>query len=74
MNNFVTFWPKKSFLKVAIAVEPTEPWTDRLRAVGLDSEIRKGKLQVSLTAKDFEENKDLIREILREAVSQDEKE
>jgi hypothetical protein len=74
VNNFVTFWPKKSFLKVAIAVEPAEPWADRLKAVGLDSEIRKGKLHVSLTAKDFEENKDLIREILREAVSQDEKE
>jgi ribosomal protein S17E len=27
-----------------------------------------------LTAKDFEENKDLVREILREAAIQDEKE
>jgi hypothetical protein len=33
-----------------------------------------GKLQVSLTAKDFEENKDFVRKILREAVIQDEKE
>ena len=73
-NNFVVFWPRKSFLKVGIAVEPVEPWADGLKAVGLDFEIRKGKLQVSLTAKDFEENKDLVRGILRESVIEDEKE
>ena len=73
-NNFVSFEPWKSFLRVRIALDPVEPWAKRLEDTGLDSKNQEGKLSINLTAQDFQENKDLIREILREAVVEDEKE
>jgi len=73
-NNFVNINPRKSFLRVNIALEPVEPWAKRLEDTGLDFKTQEGELKINLTAKDFEENKELIREILREAVVEDEKE
>jgi len=74
VNNFVVFFPTKSILKISIEIEPVDPWVGRLKGMGLDFENRQEKLQVSLTAKDFEENRDFVREILREAVIEDEEE
>ena len=72
-NNFVYFSPKKSFLRVGISIDPTEPWERLLESAGLDFKNRNGDLRIELTAKDLAENGELIRNILREAVEQDER-
>ena len=73
-NNFVIINPRKSFLRLEIDIDPVEPWLKRLEDAGVDSKGHDGVLKIKLTAKDFEENKELLREILHEAVIQDEKE
>jgi hypothetical protein len=42
--------------------------------LGIDFEIRRDKLQINMTPKDFEENKDFLQKVLPEAVIEDEKE
>jgi hypothetical protein len=73
-NNFVWFSPKKSFLRVGLTLDPVEPWVKRVQDTGLDFKTKEGELKINLTAKEFEGNKDLIKEMLREAVVEDEKE
>jgi hypothetical protein len=73
-GNFVTFKPRKSFLKVKFeALSPTEPWLKRLEEKGLDSDVKNEDLRVTLTAKDFDDNNELLTELLHEAVRQYEK-
>jgi len=73
-GNFVTFKPKKSFLKVKFeALSPIEPWLKRLQDSGLESDVKNEDLRVNLTAKDFDDNKELLTELLQEAVRQYEK-
>lgn len=72
-NNFVWFSPKKSFLRLGVSVDPTDPWEKPLEGAGLDLKNRNGDLRIELTAKDLAENSDLIRNMLREAVEQGEK-
>ncbi len=73
-GNFVTFKPRKSFLKVKFeALSPTEPWLKRLEEKGLDSDVKNEDLRVTLTAKDFDDNSELLTELLHEAVKQYEK-
>jgi hypothetical protein len=70
----VWFSPKKSFLRVGLTLDPVEPWVKRVQDTGLDFKTKEGELKINLTSKEFEGNKDLIREMLREAVVEDEKE
>jgi hypothetical protein len=73
-GNFVTFRPKRSFLNLRFeALSPTEPWLKRLQDSGLDSDVKNEDLRVTLTPKDFDDNKDLLTELLQEAVRQYEK-
>jgi hypothetical protein len=73
-GNFVTFRPKRSFLNLKFeALSPTEPWLKRLKDSGLESDVKNEDLRVTLTAKDFEDNKELLTELLQEAVRQYEK-
>jgi hypothetical protein len=73
-GNFVTFRPKRSFLNVQFeALSPREPWLKRLQDAGLDSDLKNDDLRVTLTPKDFEDNKELLTELLQEAVRQYEK-
>lgn len=73
-NNFVSFAPKKSFLRVSMDLDPVDPWVERVKDTGLDFKTKEGRLKISLTPKDFEENKDLLREMLRQSTVEDEKE
>ena len=69
-GNFVTFRPKRSFLNLQFeALSPREPWLKRLQDCGLDSDMKDEDLRVTLTPKDFEDNKGLLTELLQEAVS-----
>jgi hypothetical protein len=72
-DNFVWFSPKKSFLRLVVNLDPSEPWEKLLEGAGLDFKNRNGELRIELTAKDLAENSHLIRDILREAVEEDEK-
>jgi hypothetical protein len=73
-GNFVTFRPKRSFLNLRFeALSPTEPWLKRLQDAGLDSDVKNEDLRVTLTPKDFDDNKELLTELLQEAVRQYEK-
>src|SRR6202521_1114479 len=73
-GNFVTFRPKRSFLNLKFeALSPTEPWLKRLKDSGLESDVKNEDLRVTLTAKDFDDNKELLTELLQEAVRQYEK-
>jgi hypothetical protein len=70
-SNFVTFQPRKSFLKVKFeTLSPIEPWSKRLQDSGLESDVKNEDLRVTLTAKDFDDNKELLTELLQEAVRQ----
>jgi hypothetical protein len=72
-NNFVWFSPKKSFLRVGLSLDPVDPWVKRVEDTGLEFKVKQGELKVNLDSKDFDANRDLLREMLREAVAQDEK-
>jgi|SRR5258708_7645143 hypothetical protein len=73
-GNFVTFKPRKSVLRVKFeALSTTEPWLKRLQDSGLESDVKNEDLRVFLTAKDFDDNKGLLTELLHEAVRQYEK-
>jgi len=73
-GNFVTFKPQKSVLRVKFeALSSTEPWLKKLQDSGLESEVKNEDLRVYLTAKDFEDRKELLTELLQEAVRQYEK-
>jgi hypothetical protein len=71
-DNFAWFNPKKSFLRLGVSLDPAEPWEKLLQGAGLDFKNRHGELRIELTAKDVAENSELIRNILREAVEEDE--
>jgi hypothetical protein len=73
-NNFVSFAPKKSFLRLSMDLDPVEPWVKRVQDPGMDFKTKEGRLKVNLTVKDFEQNKDLLREMSHESATEDEKE
>jgi hypothetical protein len=73
-GNFVTFRPKKSFLRLKFeALTSTEPWLKRLEDDGLDVDVQNDDLQVRLTPKEFEDNRELLTELLQAAVREYEK-
>jgi hypothetical protein len=68
-GNFVTFRPKRSFLNLKFeTLNPREPWLKKLQDSGLDSDIKDDNLRVTVTAKDFEDHKAILTELLQEAV------
>lgn len=70
-ENFVRFWPKKTFVWLKFnALSSTESWLKRLEDAGLYTEMgNEGEdLWVKLNAKVFDENKELLTELLQAAV------
>jgi hypothetical protein len=55
-------------------LDPVEPWVKRVQDPGMDFKTKEGRLKVNLTVKDFEQNKDLLREMSHESATEDEKE
>ena len=73
-GNFVTFKPRKSFLRLKFeALSTTEIWLKRLQDRGLESDVKNDDLRVFVTAKDFDDHRELLTELLQEAVRQYEK-
>jgi len=73
-GNFVTFKPRRSFLRMSLRfLDPIEPWVKRLEASALESDVKYESLRITVTPKDFDDNKELLTELLQEAVRQYEK-
>jgi hypothetical protein len=71
-NNFVHFYPRKSGIKILVRISPVEPWAKRLEGSNLDFTQDADQLIIDVTPQTFAENRNLIDEILRESVKQDE--
>jgi len=70
-GNFVFFRPRKSFLQLIFAaLNAPEPWLKKLQDAGLESDVKDEDLRVTVTPKDFEDNKELFTELLQEAVKE----
>jgi hypothetical protein len=70
-ESFVRFWPKKTFVWLRFnALSSVESWLKRLEDAGLYTEMgNEGEdLWVKLNAKLFDENKELLTELLQAAV------
>ncbi len=73
-GNFLVFKPRKSLLTMTFRfLNPLEPWVKRLEASALESDVKNEELRITMTPKDFDDNKELLTEILQEAVRQYEK-
>ncbi len=68
-GNFVTFVPRASVLKMSfLALAQIEPWAKRLEESGLEFVTRDDRVRVTFTPKVFDENKQLLTEMLQQAV------
>ena len=69
-GNFVTFKPRKSVLRLTfLAFSQSEPWVKRLEDSGLEVSTKNDdRVRVILTTKAFAENKQLLTEMLQQAV------
>ncbi|RKY05818.1 MAG: hypothetical protein DRP56_08515 [Planctomycetota bacterium] len=69
VRNFISFSPKKSFLRVAVATPDTNAWLHKLEDEGVPVDInRSGKVRILIKAKDFDGCKDIIRELVQSSV------
>jgi hypothetical protein len=68
-ESFVRFWPKKTFVWARFnALGSDESWLKPLEDAGLDAEMGNEDLWVKLTPRVFDENKELLTELLQTAV------
>jgi hypothetical protein len=69
-SNFVTFRPKKGFLRFEPRLANSPEMQDRLEAAGLDLmdyDKRWGRYRIRLEPNDFEKNRKILQEIVAEA-------
>ncbi|MGA2739688.1 MAG: hypothetical protein ABSG65_19890 [Bryobacteraceae bacterium] len=71
-NHFVVFFPKKAFVWITADLDLPGEWQKKLEAAGLESKPRASKVKFKVTLATFDENKDLIRGILEQAVKDEE--
>jgi hypothetical protein len=70
-GNFVTFRPRRSTLRIKFeSLGQIEPWVKRLEESGLEVSTKNfdESVRVTLTPKAFDENKQLLTEMLQQAV------
>jgi hypothetical protein len=68
-GNFVTFKPRRSVLRIKFeALEQIEPWVKKLEDSGLEVSTKNDDVRVTLTPKDFDDNRELLGEMLKQAV------
>ncbi len=73
-DSFARFWPKKAFVWVRFDdLSSPESWLKRLEDAGLYTERNGELLWIKLTPKVFDENKELVTELLQEAAREYEK-
>ena len=69
-DDSVWFSPRKSLLRVALMLDPVDMWMQRLKDADLDFKIKDGYLRVDLQPNGFGESKDLLSEMLHEAIKE----
>lgn len=70
-RNFVSFSPKKKFVHLKAAVPDVDAWVAKLTAAGLEADVGKaGRLRVTVSAEEFKNSGELMRELLTNAVEQ----
>lgn len=67
-RNFVYFQPRKKFLYLDINVSLPEEWPSRLEEAGLPASVDGNLLEVTLEPAKFDQNEELIRTLLNQAV------
>lgn len=70
-NNFVYFYPNKASLWINIDLDPADSWIKRVESAGLEFRTDDG-VRIKVTPKTFADNQELIREMIEEAVAEDE--
>ena len=68
-RNFVHFRPRKAFAHVTSVVGDPASWVERLEEVELAAVVKRNKLRLTLSPKDFAANRELVTELLNEAVA-----
>jgi hypothetical protein len=64
-------WPKKDFIPFRLGVSNAEQWAIRLEKEGIEAKTKKeDRLVVRVTASDFTQHEDLIRELIHQCVSE----
>ncbi len=70
-RNFVYFGPKKKFIRIAALVSNVDEWLERLENEGIPADRKRtGVIRVTTKPKDFQQHKDLIRELIHQAVEE----
>ena len=72
-NNFIIFYPKKSFIRVALRIKSAPETTDRLEAAGLDVmdyDSRSGRYRIRLQPGEVEKNGAVLKEVISQAFTE----
>ncbi len=68
-GNFVTFKPRRSVLRIKFeAFSQIEPWVKKFEDSGLEVTTKNDDVRLTLTPKDFDDNKVLLTEALQQVV------
>ena len=68
-NNFVTFKPRKKFLRLIAKKIGSDEWIERLEEAGVSAETRKGNLVLRVTPHDLSQHRDLIDSAVQAAAA-----
>ncbi len=67
----VACYPKLKFVRIIIKLIDVKPWMTRLEEAGLDADTpRDGRLRLRLTLADIDDHKDILSELMRQAVQE----
>ncbi len=67
-RNFVFFVPLKKHVRIGAEVTDKEQWSAKLEEAGIDSVSKKRRIWIKLTQSEFNENRELVKELLQQAV------
>lgn len=71
-RNFVLLLPKKSFLHLRPKVTDADAWLKRFDEAGVQADLVRDRVQITIEIKKFAEREAMIREILHQAVEEHE--
>ena len=73
-NNFISFFPKVSFLRVRVRIAATEEWTKRLEDAGIEvfENRKRGRIEFRLNGGDTKKHESLLKEFFAAAYREQE--
>lgn len=70
-RNPILLWPKKQYAHIRVQVDDPEHWIARFEEAGLPvNKRRQNRVRVTVTPKQFQQNREVIRELIHDAVGQ----